>query len=119
MHISEIHFPLLENDNPFQLVPGYDPGHTLGTGGQEPHNGTKEAQKIFNCFAALAMVRKEEVNLFYNELLNNKYIIENQEAFAPFIQYFKHQVVYSRDIAASASAETQLIRTAISRSKKV
>ncbi|KAJ9086566.1 hypothetical protein DSO57_1002693 [Entomophthora muscae] len=24
-----------ENDNPFQLVPGYDPEHTLGTGGQE------------------------------------------------------------------------------------
>ncbi|KAJ9051241.1 hypothetical protein DSO57_1006492 [Entomophthora muscae] len=33
-------FPLLENDNPFQLVSGYDPVNTLGTGGQEPHTPT-------------------------------------------------------------------------------
>ncbi|KAJ9079398.1 hypothetical protein DSO57_1035770 [Entomophthora muscae] len=32
-----MHFPLLEKDNPFQLVPEYDPEHTLGTGRQEPH----------------------------------------------------------------------------------
>ncbi|KAJ9052443.1 hypothetical protein DSO57_1034086 [Entomophthora muscae] len=32
------HFPLLENDNLFQPVPGYDPGHTLGTDGQELHS---------------------------------------------------------------------------------
>ncbi|KAJ9081141.1 hypothetical protein DSO57_1017847 [Entomophthora muscae] len=31
------HSPLLENDNSSKLVPGYDPGHTLGTGDQEPH----------------------------------------------------------------------------------
>ncbi|KAJ9067798.1 hypothetical protein DSO57_1035460 [Entomophthora muscae] len=30
------HSPLLENDNSSKLVPGYDPGHTLGTGDQEP-----------------------------------------------------------------------------------
>ncbi|KAJ9067762.1 hypothetical protein DSO57_1035937 [Entomophthora muscae] len=32
------HLPLLENDNSSKPVPGYDPGHTLGTGDQEPHN---------------------------------------------------------------------------------
>ena len=31
------HQLLLGNDNSFQLVPGCDPGHTLGTGAQEPH----------------------------------------------------------------------------------
>ncbi|KAJ9069555.1 hypothetical protein DSO57_1017359 [Entomophthora muscae] len=35
--LLRMHFSLLENDNPFQLVPGYGPGHTLGTGGQELH----------------------------------------------------------------------------------
>ncbi|KAJ9079626.1 hypothetical protein DSO57_1033419 [Entomophthora muscae] len=32
------HSPLLENDNFSKLVPGYDPGQTLGTGDQEPHS---------------------------------------------------------------------------------
>ncbi|KAJ9053102.1 hypothetical protein DSO57_1027540 [Entomophthora muscae] len=31
------HSPLLENDNSSKPVPCYDPGHTLGTGDQEPH----------------------------------------------------------------------------------
>ncbi|KAJ9062326.1 hypothetical protein DSO57_1012117 [Entomophthora muscae] len=31
------HSPLLENANSSKLVPGYNPGHTLGTGDQEPH----------------------------------------------------------------------------------
>ncbi|KAJ9052914.1 hypothetical protein DSO57_1029373 [Entomophthora muscae] len=29
--------PLLENDNSSKPVPGYSPGHTMGTGDQEPH----------------------------------------------------------------------------------
>ncbi|KAJ9051867.1 hypothetical protein DSO57_1000527 [Entomophthora muscae] len=33
------HSPLLENDGSSKLVPGYDPGHALGTGDQEPHCG--------------------------------------------------------------------------------
>ncbi|KAJ9054445.1 hypothetical protein DSO57_1014468 [Entomophthora muscae] len=32
------HSPLLGNDSSSKLVPGYDPGHTLGTGDQEPHS---------------------------------------------------------------------------------
>ncbi|KAJ9062480.1 hypothetical protein DSO57_1010269 [Entomophthora muscae] len=32
------HSPLLGNDNSSKPVPGYDPGHTLGTGDQEPHS---------------------------------------------------------------------------------
>ncbi|KAJ9070896.1 hypothetical protein DSO57_1002955 [Entomophthora muscae] len=32
------HLPLLGNDNSSKLVPGYNPGHTLGTGDQEPHS---------------------------------------------------------------------------------
>ncbi|KAJ9066968.1 hypothetical protein DSO57_1004398 [Entomophthora muscae] len=32
------HSLLLENDNSSKPVPGYNPGHTLGTGDQEPHN---------------------------------------------------------------------------------
>ncbi|KAJ9065424.1 hypothetical protein DSO57_1019752 [Entomophthora muscae] len=31
------HSPLLRNDDSSKLVPSYDPGHTLGTGDQEPH----------------------------------------------------------------------------------
>ncbi|KAJ9084542.1 hypothetical protein DSO57_1023427 [Entomophthora muscae] len=31
------HSPLLENDNSSKLIPGYNPGHTLGTGDQKPH----------------------------------------------------------------------------------
>ncbi|KAJ9086759.1 hypothetical protein DSO57_1000385 [Entomophthora muscae] len=37
-YISNHYSPLLENDNSSKLVPGYDPGHTLGTGDQEPHS---------------------------------------------------------------------------------
>ncbi|KAJ9080494.1 hypothetical protein DSO57_1024319 [Entomophthora muscae] len=33
------HSPLLGNDNSSKPVPGYDPGQTLETGGQEPHRG--------------------------------------------------------------------------------
>ncbi|KAJ9076213.1 hypothetical protein DSO57_1028437 [Entomophthora muscae] len=29
--------PLLENDDSSKPVPGYDPGHTMGTGDQKPH----------------------------------------------------------------------------------
>ncbi|KAJ9072479.1 hypothetical protein DSO57_1027107 [Entomophthora muscae] len=29
--------PLLENDNSSKPVPGYNPGHTMGTGDQKPH----------------------------------------------------------------------------------
>ncbi|KAJ9083400.1 hypothetical protein DSO57_1035130 [Entomophthora muscae] len=29
--------PLLENDDSFKPVPGYNPEHTMGTGDQEPH----------------------------------------------------------------------------------
>ncbi|KAJ9058270.1 hypothetical protein DSO57_1013960 [Entomophthora muscae] len=32
------YLPLLENDNSFQLVPGHDPGHAMGTGEQEHHS---------------------------------------------------------------------------------
>ncbi|KAJ9054201.1 hypothetical protein DSO57_1017164, partial [Entomophthora muscae] len=31
------HSSLLGNDSSSKLGPGYDPGHTLGTGNQEPH----------------------------------------------------------------------------------
>ncbi|KAJ9054164.1 hypothetical protein DSO57_1017641 [Entomophthora muscae] len=31
--------PLLENDNSSKPVPGYNPGHTMGTGDQEPQRG--------------------------------------------------------------------------------
>ncbi|KAJ9072760.1 hypothetical protein DSO57_1023934 [Entomophthora muscae] len=31
------HSPLLGNNISSKSVPGYDPGHTLGTGDQEPH----------------------------------------------------------------------------------
>ncbi|KAJ9051960.1 hypothetical protein DSO57_1038911 [Entomophthora muscae] len=31
------HMPQLGSDNPFQPVPGFDPGHTMGTNEQEPH----------------------------------------------------------------------------------
>ncbi|KAJ9075177.1 hypothetical protein DSO57_1038658 [Entomophthora muscae] len=31
--------PLLENDDSSKLVPGYNPGHTMGTGDQEPTPG--------------------------------------------------------------------------------
>ncbi|KAJ9080986.1 hypothetical protein DSO57_1019214 [Entomophthora muscae] len=34
--------PLLGNDNSSKPVPGYNPGHTLGTGDQEPHNSRQK-----------------------------------------------------------------------------
>ncbi|KAJ9079730.1 hypothetical protein DSO57_1032471 [Entomophthora muscae] len=46
------HSPLLENDNSSKTVPGYDPGHTLGTGDQEPHKpawiSPKGEQSLFS-----------------------------------------------------------------------
>ncbi|KAJ9048343.1 hypothetical protein DSO57_1035974 [Entomophthora muscae] len=44
--LLRIHFPLLENANPFQLVPGCDPRHTLVFGGQEPHKRIVTATAI-------------------------------------------------------------------------
>ncbi|KAJ9069244.1 hypothetical protein DSO57_1020457 [Entomophthora muscae] len=55
--------------------------------------GTKKAEDVFNCFAALALVIKEETNAFYNALLRHPYILANQAAFAPFIKYFETQWV--------------------------
>ncbi|KAJ9058950.1 hypothetical protein DSO57_1007347 [Entomophthora muscae] len=37
------HSPLMGNVNSSKPVPGYDPGHTLGTGDQEPHRTGLEA----------------------------------------------------------------------------
>ncbi|KAJ9084194.1 hypothetical protein DSO57_1026963 [Entomophthora muscae] len=45
------HSPLLENDDSSKLVPGYDPGHTLGTGDQEPHSFAISGSK--SCFCVL------------------------------------------------------------------
>ncbi|KAJ9068173.1 hypothetical protein DSO57_1031316 [Entomophthora muscae] len=55
--------------------------------------GTKEAKEVSNCFAALALVQKEEINAFYDALLRHPYIQANQTAFAPFIEYFETQWV--------------------------
>ncbi|KAJ9073506.1 hypothetical protein DSO57_1015836 [Entomophthora muscae] len=41
-----MHFQILENDTSFQLVPDYGPGHTLGTGEQEPHKEATLRAKI-------------------------------------------------------------------------
>ncbi|KAJ9085641.1 hypothetical protein DSO57_1012013 [Entomophthora muscae] len=45
------HLPLLGNDNPSKPVPGHDPGHTLGTDGQEPHRYSiyKQQKKTSPC----------------------------------------------------------------------
>ncbi|KAJ9086134.1 hypothetical protein DSO57_1007249 [Entomophthora muscae] len=37
------HSSLLGNDNSSKPVPGYDPGHTLGSGEQEPHTNPPPA----------------------------------------------------------------------------
>ncbi|KAJ9072950.1 hypothetical protein DSO57_1021710, partial [Entomophthora muscae] len=60
--------------------------------------GTKEAKDVFNFFAAFALVRKEETNAFYYSLLCYPYIIANQAAFAPFIEYSETQwvVIFQR-----------------------
>ncbi|KAJ9088796.1 hypothetical protein DSO57_1019658 [Entomophthora muscae] len=46
--LQESHLSLLENDHSFKPVPGYDPGHTLGTGYQEPHTHTNKTQSKHN-----------------------------------------------------------------------
>ncbi|KAJ9067986.1 hypothetical protein DSO57_1033310 [Entomophthora muscae] len=38
--------PLLGKDNSSKLVHGYDPGHTLGTGDQEPHSHSQNSNQI-------------------------------------------------------------------------
>ncbi|KAJ9061003.1 hypothetical protein DSO57_1024984 [Entomophthora muscae] len=40
--------PLLENDDSSKPVPGYNPGHTMGTGDQEPHTRTPRKGKQRN-----------------------------------------------------------------------
>ncbi|KAJ9074955.1 hypothetical protein DSO57_1001429 [Entomophthora muscae] len=41
------HSPLLGNVNSSKLVPGYDPGHTLWTVDQEPHNQGGTSDKSY------------------------------------------------------------------------
>ena len=48
----------------------------------------QKARMAFNCFAALSLVRKEEVNFFYKELLKHPYLVAHKEEYAPFIAYF-------------------------------
>ncbi|KAJ9048600.1 hypothetical protein DSO57_1033396 [Entomophthora muscae] len=51
------HSPLLGNDDSSNLVPDYDPGHTLGTGEQEPHSYYSEkASNLFNRGEALHVI---------------------------------------------------------------
>ncbi|KAJ9067958.1 hypothetical protein DSO57_1033624 [Entomophthora muscae] len=47
------HLSLLENGNSSKLVPGYDPGHTLGTGDQELHSKHQQnSSQEMPCFLA-------------------------------------------------------------------
>ncbi|KAJ9052432.1 hypothetical protein DSO57_1034121 [Entomophthora muscae] len=46
------HMPQLGNVNSLQLVPGFDPGHTMGTGEQEPHNYLKAFPLAFQHLSA-------------------------------------------------------------------
>ncbi|KAJ9075995.1 hypothetical protein DSO57_1030417 [Entomophthora muscae] len=41
------HSPLLGNENSSKLVPGYDPGHTLGTSDQESHTNSLDTWESF------------------------------------------------------------------------
>ncbi|KAJ9070381.1 hypothetical protein DSO57_1008678 [Entomophthora muscae] len=52
---------LLGNDNSSKLVPGYDPGHTLGTGDQEPHMPAYNDPDIQNARKDLEVKEKERV----------------------------------------------------------
>ncbi|KAJ9067774.1 hypothetical protein DSO57_1035802 [Entomophthora muscae] len=60
--LLENHSPLLGNDNSYKPVPGYDQGHTLGTGNQEPHRYVPKGKKN-------SMSRREAVWSFF--LLND------------------------------------------------
>ncbi|KAJ9060414.1 hypothetical protein DSO57_1031125 [Entomophthora muscae] len=46
--VLEGQLPLLGNDNSSKLFPGYAPGHTMGTGEQEPHNYVVEKPAHFD-----------------------------------------------------------------------
>ncbi|KAJ9058677.1 hypothetical protein DSO57_1010017 [Entomophthora muscae] len=54
------HSPLLGNDNSSKPVPGYDPGHTLGTGDQEPHSKCDKNGQIVG--SSLHVVRNHHPN---------------------------------------------------------
>ncbi|KAJ9060647.1 hypothetical protein DSO57_1028599 [Entomophthora muscae] len=43
--------PLLENDNSSKPVPGYNPGHTMGTGDQEPTATLKSGLRGHTCWS--------------------------------------------------------------------
>ncbi|KAJ9086097.1 hypothetical protein DSO57_1007501 [Entomophthora muscae] len=67
--LLENHSPLLGNDNSSKLVPGYDPGHNLGTGNQEPHRDLSEmglpdqvkaSAYVINPLADLSSLEKEQ-----------------------------------------------------------
>ncbi|KAJ9086293.1 hypothetical protein DSO57_1005570 [Entomophthora muscae] len=57
-----MHFPLLENENPFHPAPGYNPGHTLGTDGQEPH--TRTAIQEYEIGSPVKVVQKVGVDSY-------------------------------------------------------
>ena len=38
-------------------------------------------------------MRKEEVNIFYEELLKHPYLVAHKEEYAPFIKYYERQWV--------------------------
>ncbi|KAJ9072575.1 hypothetical protein DSO57_1026061 [Entomophthora muscae] len=53
--------PLLENDNSSKLVPGYNPGHTMGTGDQEPHRSPTHPPAREARFPS-SMLQKQKTN---------------------------------------------------------
>ncbi|KAJ9087852.1 hypothetical protein DSO57_1029019 [Entomophthora muscae] len=95
--LLRIHFLLLGNDHPFKLIPGYDPGHTLETGGQEPHKYLPYIHPSLSLLLVLQAHKKtghEDIAKTYDWLQNN-YFWENLSLLIPDVivscHYFQLQ----------------------------
>ncbi|KAJ9076136.1 hypothetical protein DSO57_1029185 [Entomophthora muscae] len=53
------HSPLFENDDSSKPVPGYNPGHTLGTGDQDPHKSSMQGSFSRSVVGVVEQLDKE------------------------------------------------------------
>ncbi|KAJ9085436.1 hypothetical protein DSO57_1014088 [Entomophthora muscae] len=82
--------PLLENDDSSKPVPGYNPGHTMETGDQEPHNNPTHLLSLFDnipgCTQDLLVTSDNLVKslIGYNlELLSHEPVFQNPHKLDP------------------------------------
>ncbi|KAJ9050630.1 hypothetical protein DSO57_1012832 [Entomophthora muscae] len=90
------HSPLLENDNSSKPVPGYNSGHTLGTGDQEPYTPSTLLHLPGELFVSGEAVVKSlacnDLDLYVDDFAVSAPSLEEMPVFIPLNLEVNHSV---------------------------